>query len=303
MFTNQVSSIVQKLIAAGMPTAQAQILAELGNCSGPLDHRAPATIDSTPSQKRQSLGGAPDWEVGAITNSNAPYATLQVSNWDSTLNNNIVEGGLTMIVNGGLYADFIIGRDGSLPSGTIEVEAITDVQYDTATHAFQYKTRTVLAPADSVESDWTPFHPAELLATVVRASTYNVDATDAFVNRHTEDVYVLEAGVESTNEVFDTEECNQGTGVQVLTGAGAISADSDVVEMNTTGGAFDGTLPAHSTSVRPKHILGTGTAGNNGTILPAGADTINGATEISIADNELWMFFVGATEWKAKRLG
>jgi hypothetical protein len=304
MFTNQVSSLVQKLIAAGMPTEQANVVAELGNCAGPLDHRAPVAIDSTPSQKRQSPDGAPDWGIEGITPTNAPYATFQVSNWDSTLNGDTVEGGLTMIVNGGLYADFIIGPDGSGSTiGAITVEVVSDIRYDSTTHSFQMKTRDVLAPADSVESDWLNVHAATLLARVVRGATYNVDVTDTFVNQHTEDVYVLEAGEESTDEVFDTEQCNQGTGIQVLDGAGDISADSDVVEMDTTSAGFAGTLPAYASSISEKLVLGTGTTGNDGSVVVSGGGTINGGTSISVADNELWMFYIGGSEWKAKKLG
>jgi len=299
MFTNQISSILQRLAAAGMPTEQQAALAEFGNCSGPLDHRAEVAIDKTPT-------GAPTRAIEGINNVNTNdwFSTLQVSNWNSRVEGDNVVGGLTVQINGTLYADYIIGPDGPIDTDTgIEVEVITDVRYDTATHAFQKKTRLVKAPVASTESAWTPFHSAALLDTVVRSSNYNVDVTDTFVNRHTENVYALEAGSQGTDDVFDTEECAPGSGVQVLTGAGTIADDTDVVEMDTTAGGFDGTLPAFASGVRPVHVLGTGTVGNLGNIAAAGVDTINGVPAISVADNELWLFFKGSTEWKAKKLG
>lgn len=111
MFTNQIANIVQRLLAAGMPTEEAQVIAEFGNCSGPLDHRAPVTIDKTPN--------APSKIAESLTPTNLGdyYSTLRVSNWDSRVTVNegdtIVEGGYTQIINGTLYVDYIVGPNGT----------------------------------------------------------------------------------------------------------------------------------------------------------------------------------------------
>lgn len=213
MYTNQVSNFVQRLLSAGMPEAQAQIIAEFGNCSGPLDHRAPVSISNTPSQNRGSLGGAAPWDVDTITaGGTAPYSTLRVSNWDSQLSDDrdTVTGGLTQIINGGLYVDFIVGPPGGEPIDTSQIVTVTvlsNIRYDTASHKWQKKTRDIKVLESSAESDWIDVHTAELLAKVVREATYDVDVTDTFVNHHTENVYVLEAGDTGTDNVFDTEPC------------------------------------------------------------------------------------------------
>ena len=42
-----------------------------------------------------------------------------------------------------------------LPAPSVEVEVVTDLRYDTETHAFQVKTRTVRVPWADDESEWT----------------------------------------------------------------------------------------------------------------------------------------------------
>lgn len=112
MFTGIIGNLIQRLTSAGMPDAQAQILGQLGNCTQPLDHRGQVTIDKSPTN-------APSRPAATITTSNVGdhYSTLRVSNWNSTLNTATspptVSGGLTQIIDGGLYVDFIIGPGGT----------------------------------------------------------------------------------------------------------------------------------------------------------------------------------------------
>lgn len=205
MFTNQISSIVQKLMAAGMPTEQANVFAELGNCSGPLDHRAPVTIDSTPSQKRQSPDGAPSVIADTITAQNVTnhYWTERVSNWDSrvveTGGQTIVEGGYTQIINGTLYVDYIVGPEGTYVSmaNVVEQEVLTGASIDSEGNlVFTRKTVKVL---DSVAL-------ADLTLTGTNVTLVeDVDWAAPDLNqRKRTSIKVLHAGTQGDYENVDT---------------------------------------------------------------------------------------------------
>lgn len=284
-----------------MPTEQASVIAEFGNCSGPLDHRAPITVDSTPD-------GAPTKNIEAITPTNLGdyYYTARFSNWNSHVVNNTIEGGYTVIVDGTLYADYIVGQDGEPidTSQIVTVEVISDIQYNTSSHKWQKKVRNIKVLESDAESDWIDVHQAELLATVVRESTYDEDVSDTFVNRITSDVWVLETGAQSTDNVFDTEACFTETSdvVQSMSGAGNINVTTDVAAIDTTAGEFTVNMPVFADATKPFMAEATGTGGNLATVAAQGADTVRGLPSIAMTDGEVWMFWKGATEWRAKKL-
>ncbi len=348
MYTNQIANIVQRLIASGMPTETAQVIAEFGNCSAPLDHRAPVTVDATPP-------AAPDRDVEEITPANLSdwYYTARFSNWESNVVNNIVEGGLTVMINGTLYVDHIVGPGGEVisPGDTVTVQVVSDVRIAQVSTDWklQKKTRNIKVVYADVESEWTDVYTfeaqnfvvenvtwdasgnkkiqqsrvpdvfvikkgeavtsdvltASLLQNVVRGSDYDFTTEDTFVNSITSNVYVLDAGADGTVTVFDTESCITDANNNVnqsLSGAGAISAATDFLTLDTTSAGFPATLPAHADATKQLLAESTGTAGNLATIAADGADTISGQPSIAMADGETWMFWKGATEWRAKKI-
>lgn len=204
MFTLQSSQFSGQLVDAGFTPQQANLLLSiLGNCAAELQHRGNMSLEADPRINPATF----NWTTGdSITNENVSqyYSTLRVSNYNSTYNttNNTVEGGLTVIINGGLYVDYIIGPNGSqLPTGEVTTETvITDIEIDSnGDLELTKKTITVLKSVDAGTSlvttasadlvtdvDWTAPELRERKRTTIKvfhagtlAAYNNVDTAEA----------------------------------------------------------------------------------------------------------------------------
>lgn len=157
--------------------------------------------------------GAPDQFGDTITNQTVEdyFATARFSNWNSRVvineGDTIVEGGYTVIINGTLYVDYIVGPNGtSCDCGLItEKTFLTDVRIfqDGSDWKLQKKTQRVKVLEAADESDWTDVYTFQTCSQVVQTVTWDdATSTKKIIQTVIPDVVVVRLGTPSTETVL-----------------------------------------------------------------------------------------------------
>ena len=219
MFTQQIANVIHRLKAAGMPTTLADIFGVLGNCTAPLEHRAPIRIEHSPED-------APNVDITEIDSSNLDdhHATLIVANHNSQVNEagTQVEGahglivvGVTniqdLILNGKLVmGDTVVNP----PVDTTTSNVLTGVTWDSSGRVvFTSATLTVLKKVAGSDTTLDLCHEcAEECGNCGDDATTNEDTTPRSVT-----ITLAGTIVDGANSTCDQAGCNAMLTSYVLT--------------------------------------------------------------------------------------
>lgn len=101
MFTKQIGTLIQRLIGSGMDSQQADQFSMLGNCTAPLHHAGPISVDY-------------EWPTNADPDN---HAALTLNTQGTALN---IPMGDARIAGGTLYVDYI-AENGGTPTSTSQL--------------------------------------------------------------------------------------------------------------------------------------------------------------------------------------